>query len=213
MVLRLADRLDVPLRERNAWLRTAGFAPLYRDGALDGPALQSVQALLDAHLPYPALAVDRHWQLVAANALLPLLLQGVAEDLLAPPLNVLRVALHPCGLAPRLRNLPAWREHVLARLRRQARVTGDTTLLRLHDELLALGPAPRPGQDQDHAAPDVIALPLELATGEGVLRLTGTVTVFGAPHDIALSELALETFLPADAATAAALRRLHASQG
>lgn len=211
MVLRLADRLDVPLRERNAWLRAAGFAPLYRDAALDGPALQSVQTLLDAHLPYPALAVDRHWRLVAANAMLAPLLQGVAPDLLTPPMNVLRVALHPRGLAPRLHNLSAWHGHVMARLRRQARATGDASLLRLHDELLALGPAPGPGTDDDIHAPHVIALPLELATDAGVLRLIGTVTVFGAPHDIALSELALETFLPADTATAAALHRLHAS--
>lgn len=205
MLLRLAERLSLPLRERNVWLRAAGFAPLYRDEPLDAAALQAVQALLDAHLPFPALAVDRLWNLVAANAMLAPLLQGVDPALLAPPLNVLRVALHPRGLAPRIGHLPAWRGHVLARLRRQAQASGDAALRALHDELAAGGPA----DEHDPAFAHALALPLVLQTEAGALRFVSTVTVFGAPHDILLSELALETFLPADEATAQALRRLH----
>jgi transcriptional regulator with XRE-family HTH domain len=206
MVLRLADRLDVPLRERNGWLRAAGYAPLYRDRPLEGMALQSVQTLLDAHEPNPALAVDRHWNLVAANRMLPLLLRGVGPALLTQPMNVLRVALDPRGLGPRILNLPAWRGPVLSRLRRQAQVSGDAVLLSLHEELLALGPV-----TEDARFDDAVALPLQLQTEAGLLSFVSTITVFGAPHDIQLAELALETFLPADAATAQALRQLHAA--
>ncbi len=205
MVLRLAEHLEVPLRERNAWLRAAGFAPLYREQPLDAAVLASVQALLDAHLPALAIAVDRHWNLVAANAMLPALLQGVDPALLAPPVNVLCVALHPRGLAPAIVNLPAWRGHVLQRLRRQAEAAGDAALQALHDELVAWGPTDEQGFDAD-----AVALPLRLRTPAGELALISTLTVFGAPHDIQLSELALETFLPADAASAALLQRLAA---
>lgn len=210
MLLRLAERLDVPLRERNVWLRSAGFAALYREGPLDGAALASVQALLDAHEPHPALAVDRHWNLVAANRLLPFLMQGIDADLLSPPLNVLRVALHPRGLAPRVRNLGAWRAHVLQRLQRQARASGDGRLHALHAELQALDPGAAAQDDGGGTDPyaDAVALPLQLDTPMGLLSFVGTITVFGAPHDILLSELALETFLPADAFTAQALRQM-----
>jgi transcriptional regulator with XRE-family HTH domain len=205
MVLRLSERLEVPLRERNAWLRAAGYAALYREQPLDGSALRSVQLLLDVHEPNPALAVDRHWNLVAANRMLPLLLRSVDPALLAPPVNVLRLALHPQGLAPRIANLPAWRGHVLARLRRQAEASGDAVLFALHAELLAFGPVDAEAFD------DAVALPLRLATDAGELVFVSAITIFGAPHDIQLAELALETFLPADEATAAALRRLHAT--
>lgn len=205
MVLRLADRLEVPLRERNAWLRAAGFAPLYREQPLDGQVLASVQALLDAHLPALAIAVDRHWNLVAANAMLAHLLQGVDPALLAPPVNVLRVALHPSGMAPRIVNLAAWRGHVLQRLRRQAQAAGDPALQTLHDEIAAWGPA-----DEQCFDDDAVALPLRLRSPLGELVFISALTVFGAPHDIQLGELALETFMPADPATAAALRQLHA---
>ena len=215
MVLRLADRLDVPLRERNAWLQAAGYAALYPERSLSQRALQSVQALLDAHAPNPALAVDRHWQLVAANRMLPLLLADVDPALLAPPVNVLRLALHPRGLARRIMNLPAWHTHILLRLRRQARMAHDAVLLALHDELQGLACSQLdaadlpPGESpDDDPVDDALALPLVLASARGELRFMSTVTVFGAPHDIALSELALETLLPADVATAEALRQL-----
>ena len=217
MVLRLAEALDVPLRDRNAWLRGAGYAPLYAEHGWTEPqrrpTLAVVQQLLDAHLRNPALAVDRHWTLLAANRAVTRLLHGrVDPALLAPPANVLRLALHPRGLAPSILNLDDWRAHLLARLRRQVRASGDGMLQALHDELAAL-PAPadaaRPaagGSDADADAAAAVALPLRLRGPDGPLTLLSTITVFGAPHDVALAELAIETCLAADAATAAHLR-------
>jgi transcriptional regulator with XRE-family HTH domain len=210
MLLRLAERLDVPLRERNRWLRAAGFAPLYAERALAEPALagvrQAVQQLLDAHEPWPALAVDRHWNVVAANAavgrLLALLLPGRA---LPQPLNVLRLSLSPDGLGPCVVGLAAWRAHVLARLQRQIDASGDGALARLRAELQAL---PVPADEGPPIGPDDVVVPLQLrGPDDGLLRFVSTVTVFGAPHDVTTSELAVETLLPADAFTAERLRR------
>jgi len=214
MVLRLAERLSVPLRERNRWLVSAGYAPMYRERPIDDPALamarQAVDRLLQAHEPYPALAVDRHWQLVAANALVPRLLEGIAPFLLAAPVNVLRLSLHPQGLAPRITNLRAWRAHLLGRLAQQIGATGDPVLQALHQELSGYAlPATR-----DEAATDDdlagIAVPLCLRHGGAVLHLISTTTVFGTPVDITLQDLAIESFFPADAATSAALAALVA---
>ena len=212
MVLRLAERLDVPLRERNALLQAAGYAPLYAERALADPALtparEALQRLLDAHEPWPALAVDRHWNLVAANRGVGALLSLVDPALTTPPVNVLRLSLHPQGLAPMIENLPAWRAHVLARLRRQVVATGDPGLQQLHDELRA--PSARDaaaGADEDPST-GLAVVPLVLRTPLGRLAFLTTVTVFGAPHEVTLAELAIETLLPADAATAALLRRL-----
>jgi transcriptional regulator with XRE-family HTH domain len=215
MVLRLAEQLNLPLRERNLWLTTAGFAPLYRDAPLDAaaPARALVQQLLDAYEPAPALAVDRHWNLVASNRLLPLLLQQVSPALVVPPINVLRLSLHPEGLAPFIDNLGAWRAHVLSRLRRQVQSTGDAELARLHAALCAL-PGPAEDDDAHEQTPGTmndVAVPLSLHGPFGRLHFITTVTVFGAPNDVSLSELAIETLLPADAATAATLRALHAT--
>ncbi|MBC7941364.1 MAG: helix-turn-helix domain-containing protein, partial [Chitinophagaceae bacterium] len=142
MTLRLAQRLDLPLRERNALLIAAGYAPMYTERPLTdpalGPAREALQRLLDAHEPWPALAVDRHWNLQAANRMVPLLMASAAPALLAPPLNVLRVSLHPQGLAPMIANLPAWREHVFSRLTRQLAATADPVLTALLAELRAL---------------------------------------------------------------------------
>ena len=222
MVLRLAQQLDVPLRERNAMLCAAGYAPLYGDRPLSDPALAparaALQRLLDAHEPWPALAVDRHWHLVAHNRLVPLLMAGAAPELLQPPLNVLRVSLHPRGLARMVANIAAWREHVLARLQRQVAVTGDASLAALLQELQAMplppGACTAPADDgSEPAAPHDVAVPLTLNSPVGTLNFLTTITVFGAPHDVTLSELAVETLLPADAGTAEALRRLHAGLG
>lgn len=226
MVLRLATRLDLPLRERNALLVAAGYAPLYAerpfaDAAL-APARAALQRLLDAHEPSPALAVDRHWNLLAHNRLVPLFLATVAPALTKPPINVLRLSLHPHGLAPMIDNLPAWREYVLYRLARQVAATDDDELARLHAELEALPPPPALGAwptlgragdgDGDESEPSAplpdLAVPLALNTPHGTLRFLTTLTVFGAPRDVTLSELAVETLLPADEATAAALRDL-----
>lgn len=221
MVLRLSEHLDLPPRERNALLAAAGFAPLFRERALADPALAparaALQRLLDAHEPWPALAVDRHWNLVAANRMLPLLLQGLPPALLAPPMNVLRLSLHPQGLAGMIDPLPPWRAHVLARLARQVAASGDPVLAALHAELAAR-PLPAGTADSaretDGAAPgadDELVVPLRLNTPVGRLDFITTVTTFGAPHEVALAELAVETLLPADAATAERLRALHAT--
>lgn len=229
MVLRLAARLDLPLRERNGWLVAAGYAPLYALRSLEEPALAPARAalhrLLAALEPNPALVVDRHWHLVAHNRLVPLLLAQAAPELTAPPVNVLRVSLHPRGLAPLIDNLPAWRAYVLHRLARQIAVTGDAALAQLRDELRAVPPpdghaawpsecepaddaGAAPGDDPSAAHAADLAVPLALNTPYGPLRFLTTMTVFGAPRDVTLSELAVETLLPADEATAAALRAI-----
>ena len=214
MVLRLAEQLDVPLRDRNTLLLAAGFAPLYPERGLDDPALSlarvAVERVLAGHEPYPALAVDGHWTLVAANRTVPLLLEGVAPDLLRPPVNVLRLSLHENGLAPRIANLAEWRAHLLARLGRQVEITADTDLASLLEELQGY-PLP---ETSDGADPDVapslagVAVPLRLRTPYGTLAFLSTTMIFGTPVDVTLSELAIEAFFPADAATTGILNQL-----
>jgi transcriptional regulator with XRE-family HTH domain len=211
MLLHLAERLDVPLRERNVLLVAAGYAPMFRERALDDPALSAARAAVDqvlsGHEPFPALAVDRHWNLVAANRAVAPLLAGVASLLMEPPINVLRIALHPEGLAPRTVNFTEWRAHLLARLRRQVELTAEPKLVELLRELESY-PAPRrhgPAWRDSEPAPN-IAVPFQLRAAGRVLSFFSTVTVFGTPLDITLSELAIEAFFPADAETAAALR-------
>jgi len=217
MVLHLAEQLEVPLRERNVLLVAAGFAPVFAERSLQDPALQSARKAVDlvlaGHEPYPALAIDRHWNLIAANGAVGRLIGGADPALLEPPVNVLRLSLHPRGLAPRIANLPQWRAHLLARLRQQIEVSGDPTLARLLRELSTY---PLPGRPQA-SNPDTghgqvgVVVPLRLTTQQGTLSFISTTTVFGTPLDITLSELALESLFPADAATADALRRLAES--
>ena len=213
MVLRLAERLDVPLRERNALLVAAGFAPMYRQRSLDDPAMASarraVDLVLKGHEPFPALAVDRHWTLVAHNALVPMLMAGAAPELVKPPINVLRLSLHPEGLAPRIANFAQWRTHLLERLQQQIAATGDTVLQALHDELEAY-PAPQVSHDTPASDMDLsgVVVPFQLATPNGVLSFISTTTIFGTPVDVTLQELAVESFFPADAQTAAALAEM-----
>jgi transcriptional regulator with XRE-family HTH domain len=210
MLLRLAERLDMPLRARNELLHAAGFAALYAERALDAPemslARRMVDAVLTAHAPFPALAVDRHWTLVARNeAVLPLL-AGVSPGLLAAPVNVLRLSLHPDGLAPRIANLGEWRAHLLARLQQQTERSGDAQLVALHEELSAYPGGPPLGHVPDVAG---IAVPLQLRLqgDPEPLSLISTTTVFGTPVDVTLSELALECFYPADERTRERLQR------
>ncbi len=214
MVLTLADRLGVPLRERNVLLLAAGYAPVFPERPLSDPAMRAARAavemVLKGHEPYPALAVDRRWTMVAANGAVAPLLEGVADRaLLEPPVNVLRLSLHPGGLAPAIVNLAEWRAHLLERLRRQIEVTADGHLARLLAELEAM---PGGGPRTEPAAEAGIAVPLRLATPAGVLSFISTVTVFGTPVDITLSELAVEAFFPADEATAQALAGLRAER-
>jgi len=210
MVLRLAERLEVPLRERNALLVAAGYAPMYRERPLDDPALaaarDAVQLILRSHEPYPALAIDRHWNLLAHNAVVPHLLAGVDASLLQAPANVLRLSLHPHGLAPRIANLGQWRHHLFERLRQQIQATGDRTLQALEQELRGY-PVPEDA-DETRLEGEVlgIAVPLRFRTDGGVLNLISTTTIFGTPVDVTLQELALETFFPADPFTAEQLR-------
>jgi transcriptional regulator with XRE-family HTH domain len=212
MVLRLAERLDMPLRERNAMLVAAGYAPMFPERRLEDPALQAarkaMELVLAGHEPYPALAIDRHWNLVASNRAVPPLLAGVEPALLAPPVNVLRLSLHPQGVAPRIANYHEWRAHLLARLRHQIAVSGDAVLVALLGELSAY---PAPANAVPHAGgtdqADVI-VPFRLQTEAGLLSFISTTTVFGTPVDVTLSELALESFFPADTQTAQALLHL-----
>ena len=215
MVLRLADRLEVPLRERNRLLTAAGVAPMYAERALDDPALAAARAaveqILKAHDPFPALAVDRHWNLVFHNAAAGALLQmGIAPELLQGPINVLRISLHPQGLAPRIVNLAQWRAHLFERLHHQIALTADPVLTALAEELAGY-PAPMHDGAAAFTPNAAIVVPLVLDTPLGPLSFISTMTVFGTPVEITLSELALETFFPADAATADALRRLAGS--
>ncbi|HEU0176619.1 MAG TPA: helix-turn-helix transcriptional regulator [Blastocatellia bacterium] len=210
MVLRLADQLDVPLRERNALLIAAGYAPAFPERPLDDPALQSARKAVDlvlaGHEPYPALAIDRHWTLIASNNAVSPLLAGVDPSLLRPPVNALRLSLHPAGLSSRIANLSQWRSHLLSRLRRQIEVNADPVLEELLDELSGY-PAPGEvaGDNEEYSG---VVVPFRLATEQGVLSFISTTTIFGTPVDITLSELAVESFFPADAATAYTLHSL-----
>ncbi len=212
MVLHLADQLDIPLRERNVILVAAGFAPVFRERALDDPAMaaarRAVDLILAGHEPYPALVVDQRWNLVAANRMVAPLLEGVDPDLLTPPMNVMRLSLHPRGLAARTVNAAEWRAHALDRLRRQVELTADPALIELLAELKGY-PVP-PAADRRQEDLGGVAIPLQLMLGERVLSFFSTTTVFGTAVDITLSELTLETFFPADVRTAEILREAHA---
>jgi transcriptional regulator with XRE-family HTH domain len=190
MVLKLAERLEVPLRERNVLLVAAGFAPAFPQRSLDDPALKSARQAIDlvlkAHEPNPALAYDRHWNLVTA---------------------ILRLAFHPEGLAPRTVNLAEWSAHLLERLHRQCEATADPELLKLYQELKAYRMPARSGP----VSADNVAIPFKLRRNDEVLSFISTTMVFGTPVDITLQELALETFFPADDLTAERMRRIAAS--
>ncbi len=213
MVLHLAEHLKVPPRERNTLLVAAGFAPVLRDRGLGHPDLaaarRAIEVILKGHAPNPALAVDRHWTMVSANDSVAPLLAGVAPSLLGPGANVLRISLHPDGLAPRIRNLRDWRDHVLARLARQIEAVPDPVLVALLDELRSY-PVPSGARAPTPAANlyGGLVVPLEIAVNGHTLRLISTTTVFGTAVDIGLSELAIESFFPADPETAQALMGL-----
>jgi transcriptional regulator with XRE-family HTH domain len=215
MLLRLAERLQIPLRERNALLLSAGYAPMYAERRLDDPALQqarkAVELVIAGHEPYPALAVDRHWTLVAANAAVGGLLTGIDPKLLQPPVNVLRLGMHPEGLAPRIGNYAQWREHTLTRLRQQIAATADPVLIEVLAELESypqVTSAREEAVQTDAGDYGGVVVPFILHTENGVLSFFSTTTVFGTPLDITLAELAIESFFPADQKTAETLGRL-----
>jgi len=209
LVLTLAEQLEVPLRARNELLLAAGYAPRYPARELDDPELARVRDavghVLTGHEPYPAFAVDRGWNLVMSNAALGPLLEGVAPELLVPPVNCIRAALHPDGLAPRILNLPEWKGHLVHRLEREAQLSGDPRIAELYDEALGYPGAPAPRD------PDGLALMVQLRLAAGPagppLSFFSTVTTFGTVTDVTVAELSVEAFFPADPETGAWLRR------
>ena len=209
MVLRLAESLQLSLRERNELLLSAGYAPVFDESGIDAPQLEPVRtaltSVLRGHMPYPAVIVGQYGHLIEANAAFDLFTEDCAPELLQPPVNVRRLALHPAGLASRVINLPEWGRHVTEALRNRARISPDPRA----DELIAeletyLSPA--------DPSPDYLgfAVPLRLRSDGGELRLTTTLTSFATATNVSLAELHLEAFLPANEITA---RYLHERAG
>lgn len=208
MVLRLAEHLEIPLRERNRLLLAAGYALQYAERSLEEPEMAPIHQALDrflrAHEPYPAVILDRHYNLISANDATGVLTEGIAPELVTPSANALRATLHPDGMAPRILNLPEWSAHLLCRLRRQAALTGDAELERLYDELSSYPGISLEAPHDDRAGNEIV-LPLRLSAGERELAFFSTVSTFGTAAEITLAELAIEAFYPANAATAAYL--------
>ena len=204
MILRLSEQLDVPLRERNALLLAGGYAPAYPEHSLDEPELTRLRAalrqILTGHEPYPALVVNRWWEMLDGNAAIAVLTEGCDPALLTSPVNALRVSLHPDGMAPRIANLAEWRAHILERLHRQVHTTRDPRLAELHAELAAY-----PGGVTERPELTDVAVPLRLRRGDHELAFFSMTAIVGAPLDVTVAEVAIESFYPADAETAAAL--------
>ncbi|QGZ51810.1 helix-turn-helix domain-containing protein [Streptomyces sp. QHH-9511] len=213
MVLRLAEHLDVPVRERNALLLAAGYAPRYTESALDDPRLETlregIERLLAGYDPYPALVVDGSYTVVAANQSIGMLLTGLPAHLLTPPMNAMRITLHPEGLAPRIRNLREWRGHLLAQMERQIGLARSEALRELYEEVAAYPPPEAAGAPDDREDPEpypYFALPMRIEHDGQVLSFVSSISTFNTPMDVTVAELAIETFLPADPATVAYLR-------
>jgi transcriptional regulator with XRE-family HTH domain len=216
MVVHLAEQLDVPLRERNQLLLAAGYAPAYAQTGLDAPQMGTVRAavrqLLAGHEPFPALVLDRGWNIVDSNASVAMFTAGVPAELLGPPANVIRISLHPHGLASRIVNFGEWRAHLLSGLRRQLALTADAALAALYEEVHGY-PGSSTGAEHELPAPGSVFVPLRIRHDGQELAFFSTVTAFGTPLDITVAELAIEAFYPADEATAAALGARHAGRG
>jgi transcriptional regulator with XRE-family HTH domain len=210
MVLHLAEHLDVPLRDRNAMLTAAGFAPVYRESPLDAPELasvrQAIEVILANHEPCPAFVIDGAWNLLEANAGVVAFLDLIAPDLLEPPMNVIRASLHPRGLSRHIVNFDEYAAHVIERLNRQLAATADPGLEALLDEVMAYPDVARAIGDTVLPPPAAV-LPMHFRLDDGTeLRFFSTMTVFGSPLDVTIAELAIESFFPADEATAALFR-------
>lgn len=212
IILRLAEFLEIPLRERNVLLTAAGYAPFFTEKPLDDEELEAVRAavelILNGHETFPAMAIDRHWNLIQANKAVVGLISSAAPFLLEAPVNVLRLTLHPDGLAGRIANYAEWRDHLLERLRRQIEISADAFLIKLLEELSAY---PAPGGKKQRASGSRvshIAVPFRLIFGDKTLSFISTTTVFGTPIDVTLSELAVESFFPADRETAELLQKM-----
>ncbi|MFJ8357921.1 helix-turn-helix domain-containing protein [Streptomyces sp. NPDC093984] len=209
MVLRLAEHLQVPVRERNALLLAAGYAPHYPETPLDDPSMEALRAgverLLRGYEPYPALVVDATYEVVAANRGIAMFLEGVPDRLLTPPLNAMRLTLHPEGLAPRIRNLAEWRGNLLAQMERQIALQRSPALRALYEEVAAY---PVPDRNESASGPGegaeevpYFALPMRIEHEGRVLSFVSSISTFNTPMDVTVAELAIETFLPADPAT------------
>lgn len=210
MILLLAENLKIPLRERNKILMTGGYAPTYSEKTLDDfsmtAAREAIDLILKAHEPFPALAIDRYWNMVAANKTMPLMLDGVSPKLLEDPVNVLRLSLHPEGLAPQIVNYREWRNHLLQRLKKEVEDTADSKLEALLNELVGYKIDEKSGKSAKTDAR--IVVPLQIETKFGVLSFISTTTVFGTPINVTVSEVALETFFPANEATKEVFKKL-----
>ncbi len=212
MILHLAEQLQIPMRERNVLLVAAGFAPIFVERPLDDPALAAMRGAIDlvvqGHKPYPAFALDRHWQIVSSNYALPQLYADIAPHLLAQPVNVMRLSLHPDGLAPRIVNLTQWRAHLLHRLRQQIDLTADPVLVDLMQELSAYPSGSRSHDKRAIEHDSLVVVPFRIATSAGILSFFTTTMIFGTPVDITLAELAVESFFPADDETVAIVQKM-----
>jgi len=207
MIVRLAEEMRVPLRQRNAMLMAGGYAQIYPERSLNDPSLERVdrivQITLAGHEPNPALAIDFRWNVMAMNRASRLLIEGVDPALLRPPVNAMRVALHPAGLAPRIRNFAAWRAGAVMRVRQQIEATADPQLRELFEEIQSY-----PYEQSTTKALWEPAMSLEMTTSEGDVRLMTTTMVFGSPQDVTVSEIAIECFFPVDQASAEVMKKL-----
>lgn len=214
MIARLADCLNIPLRDQNALLLSAGFAPTFQERSLASleAAKTAIDTILKAHLPYPAFAVDRHWNVVSSNSALPQLYEGCSPALLQAPVNAVRLILHPEGMGPRIVNYGEWRDHTLTVLRQQIETRADPTLQKLLAEVKSY-PVPVHARTPDaFDAAQRLATPLRVSTRFGIVSFLSTVTVFGTPNDVTLAELALEMLFPADDATVEIVKQMVTEQ-
>jgi transcriptional regulator with XRE-family HTH domain len=215
MILHLAEQLGIPMRERNVLLVAAGYAPMFAEHALEDPALKSakkaIEIMLESQKPFPAFAMDRHWNLVASNGALPEIYEGVSPKLMRAPINALRISLHPEGLAARIVNFAEWRAHSVAQLKRQIEISADAVLMDLLGEVMSY-PTPLVKGSVSTDAAEAIMVPFLLDSVLGRLSFFTTLTMFGSPLEITLAELALECFYPADAATAEIVRNAAAAR-
>jgi len=212
MVIRLSDDLDIPLRDRNTLLLAAGFAPAFSERALDGleAAKCAIEAVLRAHYPLPAFAVDRHWNVVLSNAALPQLYEGCSEALLRTPVNAVRLILHPEGMGPRIVNFAGWRAYMASVLRQQLDARGDPVIKQLLAEVSGYPIPAATREPRGFEGAERLVTPLKVATRFGIASFLNTVTVFGMPNDVTLAELALEMLFPADQATIAIVKKMVA---
>lgn len=200
MIMHLSEQMEIPLRERNVLLTAAGYAPVFPERSFDDPQIGNIRKTIDliltAHEPNPALVIDRRWNLISSNNAVKQLLVGIDQSLLTPPINVLRLSLHPLGLAPKIINLPEWRNHLFARLRRDIDLSADPFLIELMNELRSYK-IPNTSDNEHTDMPETI-IPIKLATEVGTRHFISTTMVFGTPLDVTLSELAIECFFPVD---------------